>query len=311
MGASAVAAVPDVKRWRFAALSDFPFEWLGVALLALLDAIWAEHIGFTLAIGVRDFVCLSSIFAVSLAFRTVFHDERASYIAEYLVLTIVTAAVFAVLSYLCWTLPVPLEDARLLRADQTLGFDWLYWFRQLLKHPFLVSAFRLLYASIFLQAVYLLVLFGLSRDRARLREVFWVMLAASSLSVIISAVMPAFGTFYFFRLGDVGGYLHDMQHLRAGRDLHFQFEQLTGVISFPSFHTASAIIYAYAFRNTGIIGIVMAGINLLMLPCIPFLGGHYLIDMIAGVAVAILAIAIVRYLRIGGDSYRCIETTPL
>jgi membrane-associated phospholipid phosphatase len=44
-----------------------------------------------------------------------------------------------------------------------------------------------------------------------------------------------------------------------------------------------------------VIGIGVTGINVLMLPAIPFIGGHYLVDMFAGAAVAGVAIVSVRY----------------
>jgi membrane-associated phospholipid phosphatase len=70
---------------------------------------------------------------------------------------------------------------------------------------------------------------------------------------------------------------------------------MTGVICFPSFHTTMALASIYAFRRTGIIGICVAGINSAMLFAIPFVGGHYLVDMIAGAGVALVSIAAVAW----------------
>ena len=71
---------------------------------------------------------------------------------------------------------------------------------------------------------------------------------------------------------------------------------LTGVVSFPSFHTTMALAYAYGFRRAGAIGWIVGALNFVMLFSIPFFGGHYLVDMIAGVLMAILIGWIWRYL---------------
>jgi membrane-associated phospholipid phosphatase len=45
-----------------------------------------------------------------------------------------------------------------------------------------------------------------------------------------------------------------------------------------------ALGYAYSLRRTGIIGYTIAIANAVMLLGVPFLGGHYVVDMIAGAA---------------------------
>jgi membrane-associated phospholipid phosphatase len=67
----------------------------------------------------------------------------------------------------------------------------------------------------------------------------------------------------------------------------------------PSYHTALAVLFTYAFRGTGLIGYVIAALNTVMLLSIPPIGGHYLVDMVAGGALAIGAIAIWRATRQG------------
>jgi membrane-associated phospholipid phosphatase len=55
------------------------------------------------------------------------------------------------------------------------------------------------------------------------------------------------------------------------------------------------LVYAYGYRRTGPIGWGIALLNLAMLVSIPFFGGHYLVDMIAGAGVALASIAAVRF----------------
>ena len=278
-------------------LSDFPLEWMGVAAVALIDAFWARRAGFSLSITAMDGVALIILLVVALCFRVAVRDLRGSLISEYIVLTVVAAGAFAVMSYLACAMAFPLFDSHLLQFDRAIGFHWRGWFGALRQHPIIVMVLQCAYASMYWQAMFFVTLFGLARDRSRLREVFWMMFAASAATTLISTFLPALGPFETFRLGDLGGFLGEMKHLRHGTDLHFAFARLTGVITFPSFHTTVALIYIYAFRGMGPVTLLMAGINLLMLPSIPFIGGHYLSDMLAGAAVAVLTIVLVRKFR--------------
>jgi membrane-associated phospholipid phosphatase len=78
--------------------------------------------------------------------------------------------------------------------------------------------------------------------------------------------------------------------LRAGGPLSFDLSQLQGLISFPSYHTVLAVLLTYAHRRSSLL-VPIALVNGVMLFSIPTVGQHYLIDIIAGAAVAGLAIA--------------------
>src|SRR5262245_7894178 len=94
-----------------------------------------------------------------------------------------------------------------------------------------------------------------------------------------------------------------MERLHSG-DLHFALAQLTGVVSFPSFHTTMAILYVYGFGRVGWMGWVAALLNVAMLLAIPFYGGHYLVDVFAGAAVALISVVAVKlWSRQQGPAY--------
>jgi membrane-associated phospholipid phosphatase len=120
---------------------------------------------------------------------------------------------------------------------------------------------------------------------------FWLVAVAGVFTCSGAALFPAFGPFKTF--GIDSEFLPVMEQLRSG-NLHFALSKLTGVVSFPSFHTTMALLYIYGFRRAGAIGWMMAALNVAMMPAIPFFGGHYLVDMLAGGAVALASLGIVR-----------------
>ena len=66
---------------------------------------------------------------------------------------------------------------------------------------------------------------------------------------------------------------------------------MAGLITFPSFHAAGAVLLAWGFRSVPLLGIPFVALNIAMLATIPVIGSHYFVDVIGGIAVAALAIA--------------------
>lgn len=272
----------------------FAPEWAAVAALLLIDGVWALLAGFSFALSWPSLALVILPIALALGLRIWDTSERGALIAEYFALTTLATIAFGVLSYLCCATNFPLADDALQNLDRALGFDWLYWFNTLQTYPLIHGVLKFAYGSLVYQALYFAVLFGLMGKKRALREMFWIVFVAGVLTAAESIMLPALGTFKTFGMEELGPYLPVMEHLRSQSDLHFALNDMTGVVSFPSFHTAMALVYCYGFRRTGPIGYAIVAINILMLLAIPFFGGHYLVDMIGGAFVAAAAIAITR-----------------
>jgi membrane-associated phospholipid phosphatase len=72
--------------------------------------------------------------------------------------------------------------------------------------------------------------------------------------------------------------------------------KLTGIVSFPSFHAASAVLYIWALWPARVVGPVATVLNLLMMAATPVIGAHYVIDVFGGVALAATSIFLAKYL---------------
>jgi membrane-associated phospholipid phosphatase len=127
--------------------------------------------------------------------------------------------------------------------------------------------------------------------RGDLRQMFWLVVISGLITCAGAAFFPALGPFKAH--GIKAEFLPVMEQLRAG-NLHFALSNLTGVVSFPSFHTTMALLFIYSFSRAGTIGWLLAMLNVVMLPSIPFFGGHYLVDMAGGAAVALGSLALVK-----------------
>lgn len=83
--------------------------------------------------------------------------------------------------------------------------------------------------------------------------------------------------------------------LQSGLMKTIAINNLEGLIAFPSFHTAAAILYAWALWPVKVIRWPIIPYNAAIISTTPVSGSHYVIDVVAGVAVTLAAIAASRY----------------
>jgi hypothetical protein len=174
-------------------------------------------------------------------------------------------------------------DTGLAALDAALGFDWPSWLR--LTRP-VTPVLDLAYVSLFPQGAASVVLFALVGRSRRTAEMLAVGLVAALLTTAIAAVFPAEGAAVHFGLLDRAraSLIPDLAGLRDG------------IVTFPSFHTALGVIFAYAHRGIRWVSPASLALNTLLVISVPSVGSHYLVDVIAGIAVATAAIVTVRAL---------------
>ena len=147
------------------------------------------------------------------------------------------------------------------------------------------------------------VLAALGRYR-RIEEFTFAFGLALFVTTLISGLVPAIGVYQQIGLDpatlkhiDPGAYLDQLRDLpptRAGILRHLQLLNLGGIVTFPSFHAASAVLYTWALWPLRWSRPLVVLVNGVMLAATPLNGGHYFVDVIAGVAIAVSAIVAAR-----------------
>jgi PAP2 superfamily len=268
-----------------------PLAWALIAMLAAVDLPWSLIVGLSISGIERPIVVMVGLLSLRAAYR-----QRSCMLAD----TAEAAALWTaftlagcILTYLCATVAWPLQDNVLARLDRATTFDWLGWYHVVAAWPALHVLLALAYASLLPQllvAIVCLPMMGLSDRGGEL-----ILLAIVTLvpSALISLACPAIGPLN----GDHASYVPHLLMLRTTGPWHFEVTSLQGIIVMPSYHTVMAIVFTYAFRRTGWIGRAIAGLNVVMLPSILVIGPHYLVDMIAGAAIATFCIFGLRLAR--------------
>jgi membrane-associated phospholipid phosphatase len=70
---------------------------------------------------------------------------------------------------------------------------------------------------------------------------------------------------------------------------------MNGLISFPSYHAATALLYIWAAWRTPVLKWIVLLLNIAMLLATPLHGSHYFVDVIAGAVVAFITIRITQW----------------
>ncbi len=200
------------------------------------------------------------------------------------------------LSYLALSLGFPLQDQAFARFDAALGFDWTAWAMFVEAHPLLRQVQEFAYASHSWQpmlTVAVLAVWGpAERNKELLTNVLLALLIVTAVSALAPAISPADSRGIPTLSGGVVMQLRDgLPHLLPS----------VGIICFPSFHTVLAVLFTTAHRGLRTF-LPMLLLNLVMLTSVPYSGDHYLSDILAGIAAALLAMRLTLFLAAAEDS---------
>lgn len=289
---------------------------------AALVLIWLAipAIGMTgaLSLSLMGIECDSTVMTTMLAtaaslpgvilFGTARFDVLLTSLCGSVLFIAMTAPVVVLLTYsqAAWGGAFPLTDHVLSRMDGVLGFDWLAvlaWADALARDfPTAEVVAKGAYESIIFQMLVVITALSFTGQHARLQR-FLISYVVSLLAVgTISVLVPAVGTYEFYgvveamhpnlRLSVKNEHLEDYMSLRNGTYGTFTIGGAKGIVTFPSFHSTLAVIFTWSLWRTPFLRWAGLALNTLMLAATPLFGSHFLVDVVAGAAIAPAAIAV-------------------
>lgn len=272
---------------------------LGLMVAAAAAGLGASGLGFDWRSAAMPATAAAGLVALSLAYRR--RDPRLAATLVGVAHLVAFTAVGALLSYMAATLNRPLWDETLHAWDRALGLDWRAYLDFVNARPSLGFVFTLAYASLLPQMVIATVALGFFRSSASCRTFVLAVMLSGLAAILFSAAMPAYAMFVHLglepadypNLSPAAGFVHvrDLDALRDGTLRTITLTGAEGIITFPSYHASLAAIFAWAFwqvRRLRWPGLVL---NVLVVAATPIDGGHYFVDVIAGLAIAALSVA--------------------
>jgi membrane-associated phospholipid phosphatase len=212
------------------------------------------------------------------------------------------------LTYAASAIGLPYRDAELHAIDRWLGFDRRSFVAFVESYPALHEGLGIAYSSIMPQMLVIPLVLVLTGQLPRLQRfvlAFGIALVVTSLGHVF---VPAAGAYVHVDLGalqqmalpaDVYTPYRTLEAVRSGAVSVIRLDSVEGLIAFPSFHTANAILLAWAMWKSRYFRLPALLLNGAMILSTPIGGAHYVVDLLAGAAVA--AAAIYTACRIGRD----------
>lgn len=262
-------------------------EWRIVAGFALVTIVIYAITGTRLSLGGagRSLVFVPLLVAITIVYR---HWRPAPLIANCAETTLQLLAILLLgmlISFPAAALGAyfPYRDEFLARADIIVGFDWASYTGFITAHPYLEFATHAAYVCMIPQFFLTGLLLAVTAQRAR-REAFVVMTGFTlAVTLAIFLLMPALSH-------PGGGWVAPIAYMRTNMAHAISFDDLNGIITFPSFHTEAACLFVWACWRVPYVRWPVLALNVALIAATPVNGLHYGVDVLAGVALSSFAI---------------------
>lgn len=208
-------------------------------------------------------------------------------------------------TYLATWMNFPLADLQLSRWDRSLGVNWTAMMGWIDQHPLLAEALNKAYRSFALQLLIFPLLLALAGKHVRAYQMVAAYGLLCFLSSAVSISFPALGTYSHYQfdarslehIDATYGYffLEQFHAVRNDPGFVWRLKESMGILTFPSVHAAVAVLCAWALWPLIWLRYPALLLNLVMgFSAVPP-ANHYVVDVIAGVVVALAAIGAVTY----------------
>lgn len=272
-----------------------------VAIIAFIDVTWAILGGFSFQQTTLIYLVISA--ACLIATMPMLRPGPLLTMAHGYVLLAVGWPALRVFNHLTFSISGPFLDDLAANADSALNLSWIGYVIWLNDNPMVVATLQAFYGSLtpFSVVGFIVVaLFG-SRHAAEEFLILFVLLAVSVS--LFGIFLPAYGPMIHFssvtsQLDTIRefGWLHwpYYEALRGPGPHQLLLEQLPGLTTFPSFHTAMGLLLVYAMRERWYLLTPATLYSTGMIAGTPLFGSHYFVDLIAGAILTAAAILLVR-----------------
>jgi hypothetical protein len=246
---------------------------------------------------------VAALFGIgSLFYATLRKDEKLSAMLFATCFLIVFSACASLTNYFLLTVAGSDIDHQLAALDKAMGVDWPALIRFAERHPLLNSAFFVAYNSMLPQIAALAVCLGLSGRIESLYKFCLAVAVGAAIAIATWTIAPAIGAVAVYGIPSDGhaflvtlgnGYAHDMAQLLHHGPGRISPYDARGLIGFPSYHAELAVFVMWHAWSLRWLRWPAIALDCLVLIATPIQGGHHVIDVIAGIGAAAIAIGLV------------------
>jgi len=270
--------------------------WSLIAVMGALTVVslLLTHLTVDVASNPALFMFLGMLFAANCFYRLWRPEPHLQAVTEAAGQILLILLFGILLSYAAVAAGLPYRDVELDLADKALGFDRSAYLGFFAHRPWLAWTIGTAYLTLLPQFAFVpLVLFS-AKQHHRLQSMILAFGFALLATVAISIFTPSVTAFVHLDLLSIPAEtarslytpVPTLDALRSGTPYTIRLDNLEGLISFPSFHTAGALLFAWALLKVPYIRWLGLALNASLIAATPINGAHYFVDLIGGAAVA-------------------------
>lgn len=277
-------------------ISDSRCKWFLIVATAGAATLLAIRIGLTFP--VRDLIEPCMIVA-SLSLVTWYYRRR-QYESFVVTLTglmqlVAFASCYTTTMYAVAAIGRPLIDDACVSFDAAFGISVSACVDWTAAHPNFARLLQWAYGTVMLQTALVIAWLGLSGRSRELRSFLTQFMLGTWIVLAVFALFPAAGPFRAYGFEPAPDQLRYLAHfdaLRSGARTVITWRDAEGLITFPSFHTAWAILLAFALRRDKWLFGPSLVLNLAVIVSTMTTGWHYFADVVSGTGTAVVAISL-------------------
>lgn len=266
---------------------------IGALAVAAAAACWAAHLSIDCRALPIPVAVLGISAPVALFYRTIRPDPAIFYATQSVVQIFLISLIGAILAYGAAASGLPYRDAELLALDRSLGFEPRAYLEFVAGHRWLAALYPPVYLSMVYQPAIVFIALTLTRRLDRLHDFAIALGVSLVITIAIFALFPALGWYAYLGIDATSypglqlfwNFAAHLESIRSGALHAVPLADLRGIISFPSYHTAAAVLAIWAVWPIRFARWPMMMLNVLMVAAAPVEGAHYLIDLVGGAVV--------------------------
>lgn len=284
-----------------------------IALIALNVAIaYASSIEIT---GISTAVLfVSAMLSLYLVYSRIIPRPQIAALANSCAQLLAASAVLCVLTYMVAT-DRPLIDNQIAAFDKQLGFDWLAFFYWVKAHPNIDLVLEVSYSIMLPQMLITIVVLSATERYNRLHEFVLLYSVTLFITTVFFAFFPAAGAWESYGVANnptlINNYLPDFHAARGGQLHVLDLSKVHGIVQFPSFHAALALIFVIVARGIRIWFPIAIALNCIMSVSALTHGGHHLADILAGFVLTVAVAALLTYRSVSATRMHKVEASGL
>ena len=295
------------RRWALAPLALYVAGVLAASAVFAFTVVVAAGMSLEASGFLRFLVLAAAMGGLACWCRARRLDERFTAAAAIVGVGTLSLMICGIISNAGLRLGAPTIDGWLVAADGAAGIDVGAVVRSFAEHPRAIDLLAFVYNASGALVVVLIAAHLIKGRKAKAWELVATVVAAMQIVAVVSIAVPATGAMTHLGLLSLQGgglpegagvyHLDAFVRFHAGTDPVLRLGEMSGLVTFPSFHTVLALLATQALAETRWRWLGVGWTAAVIVSTIP-IGGHYVTDLAAGFAIWAASAAVARRLSI-------------